>query len=592
MTTVCDCKDQEGCTKGGFTPRTNKLIHTLMCTDETVRDFGHTPPKPRSPFLDITSGASVDEICLFFGVPARTYRDPVPHGPILLTGYWPADDNAVRLAGRWLVNSTRIGHGSSAYVYPGYDTETESAVVVKIFHPGTLFTNNVWVPPPPFHDDGMGCEIVYDGGRARLLSEMWRLRTQLDMLDSDMRAQCDGAQREYDTHAALDSPDLVAALECEGVRAVVLRRHGMTLYDVCATLAHRRCGLGGMALCDVQHIMAQLTGQLAAMHQCGIIHGDVKRANICVTSHPFGCVCTAAMCRCFERIAAMTPRHTGAKRQHTDGTSPTSIVDSAASVPYTMRQILLRTDVRLIDYSSTHRASSPTDCTGLVTTITERAPEQDARVGSWDAMIDVFSCAATVVGLLTGEPAVPVMKENDTVAHAHALVDLLGPPPVDYLGQLSVRWKVELVMAVVRHNRQREAAGGAPHPASLRARLAFLLPAHADLVDLLVRMMNWDPARRPTMDEVRQHAFLQPANRIPILDADPVRGYGGVSCLRARMTADAAVIDRNPRRHGCWNGPPIDVEKLTRDSPVWRAMTARLHTLSQRQWREEVSVRE
>ena len=220
------------------------------------------------------------------------------------------------------------------------------------------------------------------------------------------------AARELAAHAALPPHDSIAPIFDIGWSQCGLALLALPMYDSSlSTWARAR----GAALQDeeVRHVTVVVLGALAHMHRSGVLHSDVKPANILVKGpglFPGECTFTDS--------------------------------GSCATFAEMLRELPSRLQVVLADLGSAHPAHSARRVPGQrtasrpevgeenvqVTTLWYRAPE--VCLGDWEygAGVDMWSCGCVLGELASGNPLFKASSEYGVLV---AIFRLLGTPGAD-----------------------------------------------------------------------------------------------------------------------------------------------------------------
>lgn len=134
--------------------------------------------------------------------------------------------------------------------------------------------------------------------------------------------------------------------------------------------------------------------------------------------------------------------------------------------------------------------------TEYVSTRWFRAPEVLLRSRSYGTPIDMWALGAILAEVLTLEPIFPGATEADQL---YRIACTLGPPS---------KWGGGLDLA-----RQRGVSLPSPPAEELRPLASFLRSASSDAVQLVTRLLQWDPEKRPSAKEALRHRFFVRSDR-------------------------------------------------------------------------------
>ncbi|KAH7297334.1 hypothetical protein KP509_26G065900 [Ceratopteris richardii] len=211
------------------------------------------------------------------------------------------------------------------------------------------------------------------------------------------------------------------------------------------------------------------------MHSLSLIHTDLKPENILLVS-----------------------------------TEYTKVVDRKNTTKHSlyMKRVPKSSRVKLIDFGST---TYDKECSfSIVSTRHYRAPEVILGCG-WSYPCDIWSVGCILVELCSGEV---LFQTHENLEHLAMMERVLGliPPHV-------IRRSTEKARDYFRHGKRLNWPDRSTSGESIRAvhrlpRLRDLIVEHADkcanlLVDILERMLKYDPYDRPTAREALNHPFFQ-----------------------------------------------------------------------------------
>ncbi|XP_063724787.1 MAPK/MAK/MRK overlapping kinase-like isoform X2 [Symsagittifera roscoffensis] len=155
--------------------------------------------------------------------------------------------------------------------------------------------------------------------------------------------------------------------------------------------------------------------------------------------------------------------------------------------------ILVKGDLlKLADFGSCRSRESKQPFTEYISTRWYRAPECLLTDGYYDYKMDVWSVGCVYFEISTLKPLFPGQNEIDQIDKIHKL---FGTPPPEVLSKFK---------------RSRSMSFNFPPCQRDEKTLTHLVePMPSDGVELMYRMLEYDPARRVGMDECLQHAYLK-----------------------------------------------------------------------------------
>jgi len=160
-------------------------------------------------------------------------------------------------------------------------------------------------------------------------------------------------------------------------------------------------------------------------------------------------------------------------------------------------------------------ASAPSaDLTSYVVTRWYRAPELLVSATSYGPAVDVWSVGVVVAEMLLRRPLLP---GRSFTAQLQLTLERLGAPSdpeLEWLRALPAYRAVRSQAAAVRASAKVVPPGGAPAPPAppLTPLIALtrMLPQGTDptALDLIARMLTFDPARRISVEDALEHPFM------------------------------------------------------------------------------------
>ncbi|KAJ5277491.1 Mitogen-activated protein kinase hog1 [Penicillium chrysogenum] len=148
-------------------------------------------------------------------------------------------------------------------------------------------------------------------------------------------------------------------------------------------------------------------------------------------------------------------------------------------------------DLKICDFGLA-RAQDPR-MTGYVSTRYYRAPEIMLTWQKYDVEVDIWSAGCIFAEMLEGKPLFP---GKDHVNQFSIITDLLGTPPDDVIQTIGSENTLRFVKSLPKRER---------HPLANKFR-----NADADAVDLLERILVFNPTERIRAAEALAHEYLAP----------------------------------------------------------------------------------
>eukprot|EP00250_Pteridium_aquilinum_P021713 c25203_g1_i14 orf=728-1678(+) len=218
----------------------------------------------------------------------------------------------------------------------------------------------------------------------------------------------------------------------------------------------------------------QLLESVAYMHSLSLIHTDLKPENVLLVSPEY-----------------------------------TKVVDRKNTTRHSlhMKRVPKSSRVKLIDFGST---TNDRECSfSVVSTRHYRAPEVILGSG-WSYPCDIWSVGCILVELCSGEV---LFQTHENLEHLAMMERVLGLIPSHI-----IRRATESAQKYFRHGKRlnwpdRSTSGESIRAVHKLSRLRDLVLEHTDntgssLVDLLERMLKYDPYDRPTAKEALDHPFF------------------------------------------------------------------------------------
>ncbi|XP_043701390.1 mitogen-activated protein kinase 3-like [Telopea speciosissima] len=148
-------------------------------------------------------------------------------------------------------------------------------------------------------------------------------------------------------------------------------------------------------------------------------------------------------------------------------------------------------DLKICDFGLARPTSESEFMTEYVVTRWYRAPELLLNSSDYTAAIDVWSVGCIFMELMNRKPLFP---GRDHVHQMRLLTELLGTPNESELGFVRNEDSKRYIRQLAQHPRQP---------------FTQLFPhVHPDAIDLVERMLTFDPTRRITVEEALAHPYL------------------------------------------------------------------------------------
>ena len=259
----------------------------------------------------------------------------------------------------------------------------------------------------------------------------------------------------------------------------------------------------GHALTDahIQYILWQIFRALRYLHAAGVVHRDMKPTNLLLNRD-----CELALAD--FGLARHMPVAARPRGKEADATSPSSATSSsadeltaAAATPGHERSGSDGLNGGGDGAGGTERSKAKGgQLTKYVVTRWYRAPELLVQNRHYDYKVDLWSTGCILAEVLGAKAIFP---GKDSLHQLRLVVELLGLPTDDELATITNTQAV----SYIRNLRPKEHA--ASDPAAAATRFAKLYP-HASplLLDLMARLLQFDPRKRPTAAEALEHPYL------------------------------------------------------------------------------------
>lgn len=147
--------------------------------------------------------------------------------------------------------------------------------------------------------------------------------------------------------------------------------------------------------------------------------------------------------------------------------------------------------------------------TGYIATRYYRAPEVMLTWREYDGAVDLWSAGCIMAEALTGRVLLP---GADHVHHLRLIIGLLGRPPPAVVARICSEPTRRYLLMLP--------APPADSDESIKHRLAGIEDPMA--VDLITKLLMFDPAERPTASQALQHPFFNALPLSPRYEYDPI----------------------------------------------------------------------
>ncbi|CAK0785347.1 hypothetical protein CVIRNUC_008554 [Coccomyxa viridis] len=363
-------------------------------------------------------------------------------------------------------------------------------------------------PSPPYREDDKEGHFVYELGdnltsRYKILSKMGegtfgRVLECWDRKNKDyvaikivrnVQKYRDAAMIELEVLNTLEKNDAAGQYHCvsllewfdyRGHVCMAFERLGLSLYDFL-----RRSGYLPFHVSLVRSFGQQLLESVAYLHDLELIHTDLKPENILLVS-----------------------------LEHSKQAGSRS---SSRSLPE-------NSDIKVIDFGSA--TFKDQYHSSIVSTRHYRAPEVILGLG-WSFPCDIWSVGCILVELTTGDA---LFQTHENLEHLAMMETVLGRIPESmaaaanenarrYFTHRRDRWQLDWPGGASSRRSVRSVARLAPLKSLLGKQSDKSLRHYLDaLVDLLKRMLEYDPDKRITAREALRHDFFRVEPALPAVD--------------------------------------------------------------------------
>ncbi|TPX44539.1 hypothetical protein SeMB42_g04295 [Synchytrium endobioticum] len=237
---------------------------------------------------------------------------------------------------------------------------------------------------------------------------------------------------------------------------------GGSLYD-----CMRASRFSPFAISQIRHLARQILEATAFLHSEGITHTDLKPENLMLDNKEF-------------ELQAISRRNEATQIVLKD--TKLTVIDMGSAV-----------------FESDYHSS-------VVATRHYRAPEIVLGIG-WTYPCDIFAIGCILAELFTGSVLIPTVDETTPEEHLYMLEVILGKFPSRIMhdaSQFFPRGRVDYPKLDTRRERYLDVKSLPKLEKALRPRDQ----AERQLLDLVRKMLDLDPAARPTAVEALRHPFL------------------------------------------------------------------------------------
>ena len=129
--------------------------------------------------------------------------------------------------------------------------------------------------------------------------------------------------------------------------------------------------------------------------------------------------------------------------------------------------------------------------TDYIATRWYRAPEVILSWKRYSTAIDVWSVGCILAELITRKPLLPANSEEEQI---QMITDLIGNPQEDLIEQITILKNKEFIQSLPKRKAKE-------FPTIFKG-------ANPDAIDLIRRMLTFDPSKRITVDEALEHPYM------------------------------------------------------------------------------------
>ena len=129
--------------------------------------------------------------------------------------------------------------------------------------------------------------------------------------------------------------------------------------------------------------------------------------------------------------------------------------------------------------------------TDYIATRWYRAPEVILSWKRYSTAIDVWSVGCILAELITRKPLLPATSEEEQI---QLITDLIGNPQEDLVEQITIPKNKEFIQSLPKRK-----------PKDFNT---LFKGASADAIDLMKRMLTFDPSKRITVNEALEHPYM------------------------------------------------------------------------------------
>lgn len=129
--------------------------------------------------------------------------------------------------------------------------------------------------------------------------------------------------------------------------------------------------------------------------------------------------------------------------------------------------------------------------TDYIATRWYRAPEVILSWKRYSTAIDVWSVGCILAELITRKPILPATSEEEQI---QLITDLIGNPQDELVEQITILKNKEFIQSLPRRK-------GKDFSTVFKG-------ANEDAIDLIKRMLTFDPMQRITVDEALAHPYM------------------------------------------------------------------------------------